>query len=100
MKIYNCVWCGCELGYKDNVCHEHQAKLEQLKLLIQCELDMEIRERNFRKWQMVEWSRKVKKLIERQLDFEKSKRLIEDDKSGELLDHDQRRIFIALGIAV
>lgn len=100
MKLYNCVWCGCNLEYKDDVCVKHIDQLGGLRRNIYFELvriDLNKRKIN---WMMFQFTQKVNKLIERELEVDKARRIIDKKATGVMSDKDQRSIFISLGIAV
>ncbi len=101
MKIYNCVWCGCEVDYNDNdVCLNHFEALNKLRRSIHSELvKIDIKKRK-RQWMMFEFSQKINKLIEKELEIDTSRRLIQKKVNGIMSDEDQRAIFQSLGIAV
>ncbi len=99
MNIYNCVWCGCVLGYKEDVCFEHTRNLKVLRAHIEAALNDDIRERRVHQHKVVVDSVVLSRKIKEQIEIEAA--LKEAERNVNLMsDEEQQHIFRALGIAV
>lgn len=99
MKVYNCVWCGCELGYKDDVCFEHTRQLSVLRAHIEAALNEDKTEHRTYQHKIAVDSVVLSRKIEEQIQIENALKDAER-KSNVMSDDQQQQIFKALGIAV
>ena len=99
MKVYSCVWCGCELQYKDDVCFKHTEQLDVLRSHIEAALNQDKQEHRMYQHKVVVDSVVLSKKIEEQIQIENALKEAER-KSNVMSDDEQQRIFRALGIAV
>ncbi len=100
MKVYNCVWCGCELSYKDDVCFQHTRQLLVLRAHIEAALNDDRREHKLYQEAVVVDSMVLSRKIEEQIQIESVQRMGDIKSNGAMSDEEQRTIFRSLGIAV
>lgn len=99
MKIYSCVWCGCELQLKDDVCFKHTDELKMLRWRIRASLKDDKREYKVHLKKVLSDCTILSGKIKEQLEIENALREAEN-KSNVMPDDEQQNIFRALGIAV